>query len=176
MTRPPVHEDPVTDLDRLAEIAELDVFSERVQARLDDFAQRAATHFDLPIGLVTIVLDGAQWFAGRYGLADWMVEAQGTPVEWSFCATSVRTRREHVVSDARTDAQHKDNPLVTIDGIGCYAGVPLITSRGFVVGNYCVIGTEPHEFTPEEVAELRQMAEDVVAEIEASRQSTADAT
>jgi GAF domain-containing protein len=174
MTRPAVHEDPVTDLDRLAEIAELDVFSERVQARLDDFAQRAATHFDLPIGLVTVVLDGAQFFAGKYGVADWMTETQGTPVEWSFCATSVRTRREYIVSDARTDAQQKDNPLVTIDGIGCYAGVPLITSRGHVVGNYCIIGTEPHQFTADEVAELRRMAEAVAAEIEASRLSTGE--
>ena len=174
MTRPAVHDDPVTDLDRLAEIADLDLFSERVQARLDEFARRAAERFDLPTGLVTVVLDAAQCFAGRYGVAGWMVQAQGTPVEWSFCATSVRTRREYVVPDARTDASQKDNPLVTVDGIGCYAGVPLITSRGHVVGNYCVLGTGPRPFTPEDVAELGRMAEDVVAEIEASRLSTAE--
>ena len=125
----------------------------------------------MPIGLVTVVLDGAQCFAGKYGVADWMNETQGTPVEWSFCSTSVRTRREYVLPDARTDAEQKDNPLVTIDGISCYAGVPLITSRGHVVGNICVIGAEPRQFSADEMTELRRIAEDVVAELEASRLS-----
>jgi GAF domain-containing protein len=171
MTGPAVHDDPVTDLDRLTEIADLDVFSQQARSRLDDFARRAAERFDLPIGLVTVVLDGAQCFAGEYGLTGWMRETRGTPVEWSFCATSVRTGREYVVTDARTDAQQKDNPLVTSDGIGCYAGVPLITSRGHVIGNYCVIGTEPRQFTAGELAELQRMARDVAVEIEASRLS-----
>lgn len=171
MTRPAINDNPVTDLERLAEIADLDLFSAEAQSRLDEFARQAAARFDLPIGLVTVVLDGAQYFAGKYGVADWMNETRGTPVEWSFCSTSVRTRREYVLPDARTDAEQKDNPLVTIDGICCYAGVPLITSRGHVVGNICVIGAEPRQFSGNEIAELQGMAEDVVAEIEASRLS-----
>ena len=83
MTCPAIHDDPVTDLERLAEIADLDLFSAQAQSRLDEFARQAAARFDLPIGLVTVVLDGAQCFAGKYGVAEWMNETQGTPVEWT---------------------------------------------------------------------------------------------
>jgi GAF domain-containing protein len=171
MTRPRVHDDPVTDLDRLAEICDLDLFSSRARSRLDEFARQAAARCDLPIGLVTVVLDGAQCFAGKHGLADWTTQTQGTPVEWSFCSTSVRTRQEYVVPDARIDPAQQDNPLVILDSICCYAGVPLITSRGHVVGNICVLGTEPRQFAAEELAELHRMATQIVAEMEASRLS-----
>ncbi len=165
--------DPVTDVERLEEIADLDLFSDDARAKLDAFAQRAAERFDLPIGLVSIVLDSSQYLAGRHGLEGWIDEAEGTPVEWSFCATTVRTREQYVVTDAVNDAVQKDNPLVTVDGIGSYAGTPLVTSRGHVLGSYCVIGTTARDFTAEDLAELQAMANDVVAEIEASRGSAA---
>jgi GAF domain-containing protein len=175
MTTPDLTTDPLTDLERIAEIADLDLFSEQAKAKLDQFARRAAERFDLPIGLVTIVLHDSQFLAGTHGVDGWMAEAQGTPVEWSFCATSVRTREQYVVPDARVDEDQKDNPLVTEDGIGAYAGTPLITSRGHVLGNYCIIGGQARDFTAEEMAELRVMADDVVAEIETMRLSTRSA-
>ena len=165
-------DDPVLDLARLAEIADLDLFSPGARAMLDAFARRAAERFDVPIGLVTVVLDGAQVLAGRHGLTGWLATAPGTPVEWSFCATSVRTRRPYVVPDASVDEVQKDNPLVTEDGISAYAGTPLITSRGHVIGSYCVIGTAARQFSADEVADLRRMADEVVAEIESTRLST----
>ncbi len=158
--------DPVLEVDRLAEIADLDLFSPQVQAKLDVFARRAAERFDLPVGLVSIVLDSAQYFAGRHGVEGWMDAADGTPVEWSFCANTVRDRAQYVVQDASTDGRQSSNPLVTADGIRSYAGTPLTTSKGFVLGSYCVLGDTPREFTLEELAELQRMAAEVVLEIE----------
>jgi GAF domain-containing protein len=165
-------EDPVLDMDRLAEIADLDVFSAEATARLDEYARRAAQRLGAPIGLVTIVLDGAQLLAGRHGLTGWLADAPGTPVEWSLCATTVRTREQYVVPDTSTDAVQQDNPLVTEEGLAAYAGTPLITSRGHVVGAHCVIGTAPREFSATELEQLAQMADEVVAEIESWRTST----
>lgn len=48
---------------RLQEIADLDLASDEVDAILQDLARRAAECFDLPIGLVSMVLDQAQHFA-----------------------------------------------------------------------------------------------------------------
>ncbi len=125
--------DPVTDVERLEEIADLDLFSDSARAKLDAFAARAAQRFDLPIGLVSIVLDSSQYLAGRHGVEGWIDDADGTPVEWSFCATTVRTRKQYVVTDAANDDVQKSNPLVTEDGIASYAGTPLVTSRGHVL-------------------------------------------
>lgn len=164
-------DDPVLDPERLAEIADLDVFRAEASARLDEYARRAAQRLGAPIGLVTIVLDGAQVLAGRHGLTGWLATAPGTPVEWSLCATTVRTRQQYVVPDAAADVEQRDNPLVTEDGIAAYAGAPLITSRGHVVGAHCVIGTAPREFSAAELEQLTQMADEVVAELESWRAS-----
>jgi GAF domain-containing protein len=161
--------DPVLDMDRLAEIADLDPFAADTGPLLDEFARRAAERCGVRVGLVTIVLDGAQVLAGRHGLTGWLAAAPGTPVEWSFCATTVRTGRPYVVPDATVDATQQDNPLVTEDGVVAYAGAPLVTSRGHVLGACCVVGDEPRRFSAAELEDLRVMATEVVAVLEQRR-------
>jgi PAS domain S-box-containing protein len=162
-------DDPLTDINRLIEISNYDLFSPQVRAELDQWAQRAATRFDLPAGMVSIVLEGAQYWAGMYGVDGWKADANGTPVEWAFCATVVRTGEIYVVEDATTDDRQKDNPLVKDFGQRCYAGAPLTTSSGYVLGAYCVAGDEARKFTEGELAELSSMADEVLQVIERHR-------
>ncbi len=151
---------------RAAAIAALDVFSVPGRHLLDTAARRAAEHFGAPIALVTVVLDGTQVFAGAHGLSGWLEQAGGTPVGWSFCATLVRTRAHYLVPDAVVDPLQRTNPLVTRDGIASYAGVPLLTSSGHVLGAHCLMSDQPRRWSAAEVGELQAMADDVVAGLE----------
>ena len=163
-------DDPIFDADRLAEIVELQLLDEEVDPILRDVASRAASGLGLPVSLVSVVLDEALHVAASHGIDGlWLGETRGHPVEWSFCATSVRTRDAFVVEDAATHPYHRTNPLVLEDGVRCYAGVPLISSRGFVLGNLCVVGLEQRAFTDDEVALLRTLAAEAVQRIEARR-------
>ncbi|HWZ60114.1 MAG TPA: GAF domain-containing protein [Gemmatimonadaceae bacterium] len=164
----PTH-DPVRDAARLAEIAELDLLGDDVDAILQQIATEAATTLGLPISLVSVVLDEALFVAASHGLTGWVAEVKGHPVEWSFCATSVRTREAYVVPDAATDPATRHNPMVTQEGARCYAGVPLISSRGFVLGNLCVVGGEPRAFSEAELGTLRALGARAIARIEARR-------
>ena len=162
--------DPIFDADRLAEIVELQLLDEEVDPILRDVAARAASGLELPVSLVSVVLDEALHVAASHGIDGlWLGETRGHPVEWSFCATSVRTRDAFVVEDAATHPYHRTNPLVLEDGVRCYAGVPLISSRGFVLGNLCVVGLEQRAFTDDEIALLRTLAAEAVQRIEARR-------
>jgi GAF domain-containing protein len=155
--------------DRMAEIVRLDVFSQSSRQQLDRAAQKAAERLGTPVGLVSIVLDGAQQFAGSHGLTGWMEQSGGTPVEWSFCATMVRTAEPYLVPDTSSDVIQRYNPLVAHDGIGSYAGAPLITSKGEVLGSCCVISGEAREYSEQDVAVLRALADEIVAELERDR-------
>lgn len=155
--------------ERLQEIADLRLAAPDVQALLQATTERAALELGLPIGLVSIVLDEAQYFAARVGVPDWIEQAEGTAVEWSFCRYAVASREALVVDDAAQDERLKDNPLVTIDGLRCYAGVPLITSRGYALGSFCVAGVEPRAFSEAELARLHELASEVMQQIEARR-------
>jgi GAF domain-containing protein len=157
------HDDPVTDRNRLLDVAGYDIQSPALRASLDELARLAAERLGMPTGLVTIVLDGAQYFAGGHGLGGWIGEARGTPVEWSFCATTVRTGLPYVVADATLDEVQHDNPVVITEGVRCYAGAPLLSPDGHVLGACCVAGAEPHEFSAQDVEVLSELAGSVVA-------------
>ena len=161
--------DPVLDRDRLQEIADLDLFAPEVSEILSGLAREASTRLDLPLGMVNIVLDEAQYIAGHYGVGGWIGESQGTPVEWAFCRFAVRDHAEFVVENAETHDRVKDNPLVTEDGLRCYAGIPLITSRGFAIGSFCVAGTETRSFEEAEMQVLRALAAEAVSRLERRR-------
>ena len=162
--------DPLYDAARLQEIADLDLLSPEVDPILADVAALAAARLELPVSLISVVLDEALHVAGSHGIDGlWLGETRGHPVEWSFCATSVRTRDAVVVESATADPYHGTNPLVTQDGVRCYAGVPLISSRGHVLGNLCVVGLEERSFTAEEVEILRELAREAVRRVEERR-------
>jgi GAF domain-containing protein len=164
-----VEDDPIKNADRLNDIAELGLDNPEVDDELQALATDAAQALGLPIGVVSIVLDEAQWFVAMHGVEGWVAEAGGTPVEWSFCRNVVRNEAEFVVANAvEHDVMH-DSPLVQLEGLRCYAGIPLVSSKGYCIGSFCVKGTEPREFTGDELAALRGFADKAIERIESRR-------
>ena len=156
----------VYDAQRLAEIARLGLDSPEPDPVLADAVRAAAAAVGLPIALVTVVLDEAQFFLASEGLEGWLSEVQGTPIEWSFCRFPVAERAPFVVEDAESHPRLVDNPLVKRDGLRCYAGVPLVTAFGAAVGTLCVAGPNPHEFSDGDVDTLRRLGDRVMAYLE----------
>jgi GAF domain-containing protein len=154
---------------RLREIADLRLTDEDAGGALQVLAERAARTLGTEIGLVTIVLDQAQYFAASHGLTGWQAEAGGGPVEWSFCAHAVRSGKPFVVPNATEHPDVRDNPVVRQDGLRCYAGVPLVTSKGHAVGTVCVAGYTAREFSREDMAHLDSLADQAVNAIERRR-------
>ncbi|HET7461427.1 MAG TPA: GAF domain-containing protein [Longimicrobium sp.] len=157
------------DVERLQEIVDLGLLEGEADPVLQELTSEAATRLGLPTSTVTVVLDEAQFFAAQHGVDGWMAESRGTPVEWSFCAHAVANRAPFVVEDATVHPDVKHMPIVPNDDVICYAGFPLISSRGHALGTLCVIGHEPHRFTPDELAILRSLADRAVARIEERR-------
>jgi GAF domain-containing protein len=170
-TRSLAPHDPTRDDEgRLREIVELGLLSPEADPILQETAEEAARRLKLPKALVTVVLDQAQFFAAHVGVGGWMAETNGTPVEWSFCAHAVANREPFVVEDATTHPVTRENPMVTVEDVRCYAGIPLISSRGYALGTLCVIGTEPRAFREDELGVLRELAAKAVTRIEARRE------
>lgn len=158
--------DPLLDPARLEAIAALSLRDGEVRGLLDDLARRAAEALAMPVGLISIVLDQAQWFAGAHGLSGWLDAVRGTPVEWSFCAHVVREQSALVVEDALGDERFASNSLVEHEGVRCYLGVPLVTGEGHLVGSLCVLGQTERAFTETEQLRLRQLATETMQQLE----------
>lgn len=121
------------------------------------------------MALVSLVDSDRQWFKSRLGLA-----VCQTPREVSFCAHALSGDRALVVSDATLDPRFADNPLVTGEpGLRFYAGAPLVTGTGYVLGTLCVLDVVPRALSGLQVEHLTALARQVVSQLELRRQAEA---
>ena len=151
---------------RLCEIARLGLGADIEEPYIQGILADAAEELELPIAAVSIVLDSAQYFIASHGLGGWPAQAKGTPIEWSFCRRVVEARAPFVVNDAGQHELVGNNPLVKIDGIKSYLGVPLVTTGDHVLGALCVIGHQLRIFEAGEIDFLQELAEEVVTLLE----------
>lgn len=130
---------PKNEVERLSALRSLCLLDTPSDPALDMMTALAASTFDLPIALVSLVDEGRQWFKSKVGL-----EVRETPRSQAFCAYALLSTEPMVVLDTLQDERFVDNPLVTgAPYLRFYAGVPLITSAGICLGTFCVMGPEP---------------------------------
>lgn len=92
--------------------------------------------------------------------------------EVSFCAHTVAHKRPLVVRDAQTDPRFASNPLVLGDPfIRFYAGSPLVTESGHVVGTICVVDRVPRELTESQTEALDALARQAMRLLESRKQA-----
>ncbi len=129
----------------------------------DKIVQMAASVFQTPISLVTLVDDDTQWFKARVGL-----DICGTDRRVSFCDHAIRQPDVMVVGDALEDPRFRDNPLVTgAPFIRFYAGAPIVAPNGSALGSLCIIDTKPRPRPSEQELDLlQQMASLVMQQLE----------
>ena len=73
-------------------------------------------------------------------------QAGGQPARESLDDHVVAAGEVLVAEDVREDERFADDPLVLEKGIRFYAGAPLRTSTGIVIGALCVIDTKRASF------------------------------
>ncbi|MHB1110651.1 MAG: GAF domain-containing protein, partial [Devosia sp.] len=130
----------VTNRARREVLAALNVLDSEDDADFDRLVRLAASIFDAPIAVITLVDADRQWFKSRHGL-----DLGETPVEVSFSAYAIADKRHPcmIVTDAAADNRFANNPLVTGDpGIRFYAGAPIIV-RGQRLGALAVAAPAP---------------------------------
>lgn len=151
---------------RLAALAEYGLDADNVSASLDRLVQLTASIFEAPIVLVSLVEASRQLFAARVGL-----DVCETDRNVSFCAHALKGSDILLVPDARQDPRFSDNPLVLGDPhVRFYAGCPLVTASGYVLGALCVIDTVPRtSFSDRDACHLRILAALVLDKLELRR-------
>ncbi len=157
---------PAREHERLAVLHSYEVLDSDAEANLDALTRLASIMVGTPIALVSLVDAKRQWFKSRVGLA-----VTETPREVSFCGHVVASGCTMVVPDTTLDPRFVDNPLVTGEPkIRFYAGVPLRTPEGFVLGTLCAIDRVPRDASPEQLEALDLLARQVMELLDARRE------
>ncbi len=154
-----VPETPINELERLRELNEYSLLDTLPEEDYDNITQLASQICGTPIALITLIDKDRQWFKSSLGLA-----GTETPRNVSFCAHAILSPEEiMVVPDSREDDRFFDNPLVSgAPQVVFYAGIPLVTNKGFPLGALCVIDSVPHNISREQLKSLKALSTNVV--------------
>ncbi len=154
---------PVNEARRLEALRAYRILDTPREVQFDALTELTAEILEVPIALISLVDEDRQWFKSRHGL-----DANSTSRSVSFCGHVVASTTPLIVHDALQDERFADNPLVVNEpGVRFYAGMPLCTTDGFVVGTLCAIDRVPRSITPRQLGLLSQLAKLVVKKLEA---------
>jgi GAF domain-containing protein len=136
------------------------------EPQFDRFVYTAAQMFRVPIAVLSLADSDRFWFKASVGLD--ITEVDRTV---AFC--------EHLtadgvlnVEDASLDPRFSNAPLVTgAPYARFYAGAPLVTPDGLLVGSLSVIDRYPKTLLTRQSWQLLQLANGVVSALEARRSS-----
>jgi len=132
----------------------------------DRLTRMAARLLGAPIALITVIGDDRQFFKSATGLPEPWASRRTAPLSHSFCRHVVSSGEPLVVEDARRHPLLRANPAVRDFGWIAYAGVPLLTGAGEVIGALSVIDTMPRLWSERDVALLTDLGACAVSEIE----------
>jgi hypothetical protein len=156
---------PINEPERLESLRAYQILDTNPEQIFDELAQLAAFICGTPIALVSFIDQERQWWKARVGL-----ETTETPREHAFCQHAIQGNTLYEVSDATLNPLFSDNPLVTGEPhIRFYAGAPLLTPEGQVLGTLCAIDTVPRELSEEQREALRILARQVMSHLELRR-------
>jgi len=154
-----------TEVARLEALRQYQILDTEPEEAYDNLAQLAAFICGTPISLVNFIDENRQWFKAKVGLD---VSEMPRCVGLSYLCQE--RRNVVVVPDTLADETLANNPVVTgYPYVRFYAGVPLITPKGDMLGTLCVIDRVPKELSQKQVEALVALSRLVIDQLELRR-------
>jgi GAF domain-containing protein len=156
--------------DRLAALRQTALLDTAPEEGFDRLTRMAARLLGASTSLISLVADDHQFFKSAIGLPEPWASTRTAPISFSFCSQVAATGEPLVVEDARKHPFLSHSPAIRELGWVSYAGVPLVTRDGHVVGSFCVVDKMPRLWSERDIALLQDLAASSVTEIELRRE------
>ncbi|MFZ5896135.1 MAG: diguanylate cyclase [Myxococcota bacterium] len=151
--------------ERLALLASTGLMDSASEEAFDRLTGLASRFLNASMALVSLVDDRRQFFKSARGVNEPWASRRETPLSHSFCKYVVGTRAPLIVENAREHELLRDSPAIEELGVIAYAGIPLLNEE-HALGSLCVADSTPRRWSTDEVVTLRELAAEVMSEIE----------
>ncbi|MEJ8569929.1 sensor domain-containing diguanylate cyclase [Microbaculum marinum] len=159
------------EAERLESLDRYDILDTPPEPNFDKFTRLTRKLFGTPTALVSFIDAHRQWYKARDG-----AEASEVPRSDSFCTRLIEDGEPLIVRDAAADPRFSGNPYVLgAPYVRFYAGVPLRSEDGNIIGSICTIDTVPRQVDEGQLAMLTDLGEMVMEELNLRRLATRDA-
>lgn len=153
---------PDNEAERLREVSTLGLTGfNRNDPNLNDIIRIACAVADTPIAIINILDRPDQHTLRSCGLP----EAAPTPVPTKdlLCQFVLAHGDVLIIEDLRKDERTKNHPFVDPPAsLRFYAGAPLVSASGYIVGTLCVMAPEPKTLDPRAIDSLRRLADQAI--------------
>jgi len=157
--------------ERLEALKRYRILGTYAEKSFKNIAKLVSDIFDASLAMISLVDAEEVHFGSNVGM-DYAIGPRGE----SFCSLTILKPEVNVIEDALQDPIVANNPLVCGDfGLRFYAGAPLITHDGYMIGTVCLIDTKPRKFNQRDRIILEGMATQVMEQIELRLQNLNDA-
>ncbi|MEH2003748.1 GAF domain-containing protein [Nostoc sp.] len=151
-----------TEVARLEALRQYQILDTEPEEAYDNLAKLAAFICGTPISLVNFIDENRQWFKAKVGL-----DVLQMPRSVGLSYLCQEQRNVVVVPDTLADEKLANNPVVTsYPYVRFYAGVPLITPKGDMLGTLCVIDQVPRQLSQKQVEALVALSRLVIDQLE----------
>ena len=152
---------------RLTALEHLDVVRPEADETLQEIVDEVRSIFRTDLCMVNLILSDVQYFRAWSGdLSPDLAEARQDPRDRSMCQYVVETEMPLFVRDFLATEEFKEQHFCVNYGVRFYAGAPLVTSEGHVLGTLCLLDAQPRDFNEEQIRLLEAFARAVVARLE----------
>lgn len=150
---------------RVAALHDYAILDTPRESSFDDITRLATIACGTPMAAINLVDADRQWFKSEVGLGP-----QPFPIGSSICAHAILGADLFIVPDLHEDPRFVANPLVVSEPhLRFYAGAPLVTPDGHVLGMMCVLDHVPRELEPTQAEMLRSLSRLVMTQLELRR-------
>jgi predicted PurR-regulated permease PerM/GAF domain-containing protein len=167
---------PGNDAQRVRQLHDSGVLAPPRQPLYHEASQQAANAFDVKWAQVSWVdaervhtPGGLLVAAGGQDEEGGQAQGAGMPRAQSICSWVVHAGQALVVPDVARDPRFAGNAALRALGLRFYAGVPLRSRQGAVLGSYCIMDDAPREVTAADLELLSTMAEQLMQTLEGRR-------
>ncbi|MFP5458687.1 MAG: PAS domain-containing protein [Bacteriovoracia bacterium] len=151
-----------SDESRLEELYSYQILDTLRESDYDNIVSLTAMALEVPIAFISLVDRSRQWFKAEKGLG--ICESDRST---SFCGHAIAGTDLFIVPDATKDERFHDNPFVSgAPGIRFYAGAPLVSPTGQVLGTLCAVDLRVRELSETQSLALKALASQVVTLLE----------
>ncbi len=153
---------PPQEKERLARLRALNVLDSGVDTALQSIAALAAQITQCRAAFISFIESERQLIRAHIG-----VNAIEIPREHSVCADTILSHEPLFITDINAEPRYASFPLRSAPhNFSFYAGFPLITKDGLIIGTLVVLDTTPKALSAVQVETLKNVASHVIAQFE----------
>jgi signal transduction histidine kinase len=154
----------IRDPERLRTLRDTGLLDSEVEEQFDRLTRLASRLLGVPATFFSLVDEDRDFYKSCFGFpASLATDREMTGV--TFCHYSLVSEGALVIPDTRSDPVYSQVPTVETLGVAAYLGVPVRAPNGSVLGSFCAVDFQPHDWSPVDVETMRELAASAEREV-----------